>query len=74
MENNSSITLNAVDLEKRKERLLKKIKRFQKYNADLEAKKEDLTVHGHWSIGYNAGIINQLENQVDFIDDILGVV
>ena len=54
-----------------KRRLERKIKRNKDTIAEYEVKKDSLSVHGHWSLGYYIGINSELENLLDNINDLL---
>ena len=49
-------------------RIRHKIRRSQCKADDLRKRKNDLSVHGHWSLGYYEGRLSVLE---DLLDDIL---
>lgn len=55
-------------------KLLKKysrqLERYQKKEADLEQKKESLSVHGYWSLWYAAGRVMLLQDIIDDLKDL----
>jgi len=64
--------INDAKLETYKHRLERKIKRNKTSIEEYEANKDNLSVHGHWSLGYYIGVNSELENLLDDINELLG--
>lgn len=56
---------------KQKRKLERRLKRNSEKLSELEKNKDKLSKHGHWSLGYFTGIVNELENQLDDINELL---
>lgn len=63
--------INTLDLEKYKNRIERKIQRNKDRIKEYEDNKNNLSVHGHWSLGYYVGINSELENLLDDINVVL---
>jgi hypothetical protein len=60
-------------LEEQKTRLERKVIRTKETIQDYEDRKDRLSIHGHWSLGYFVGILNRLEDELDFVNDLLDI-
>ena len=50
-------------------RLVHRIERLKKRIDNLHSRKDVLSVHGMWQLGYYEGVVNELENILDEIRD-----
>lgn len=50
-------------------RLVHRIERLKKRIDNLQSRKDALSVHGMWQLGYYEGIVSELENILDEIRD-----
>lgn len=57
-----------MDIEKLKIKIQRKIQRNIEKIKELESRKERLSEHGHWSIGYFIGANSALENILDDLE------
>lgn len=57
------------DLEKYKSKIERKIKRSRDRVEDYKSYEDNLSVYGHWSLGYYEGINSTLENLLDDIEE-----
>jgi hypothetical protein len=64
--------INDVKLQKYRDRVQRKIDRNIKRIEVYKSNKDNLSVHGHWSLGYHLGITSELENLLDDIDELMG--
>lgn len=52
-----------------KRQIERQIERTKKHIADYEARKDDLSVHGYWSLGYYQGKLTAMEDALDDIEE-----
>ena len=48
----------------------RQIERIRKRIQEYEEKKETLSVHGYWSLGYYQGKLSALEDLLDFMQEL----
>lgn len=51
-------------LEHRKDRFSKMVKKYKD-------KADSLSNHGYWSLGYYEGLLSEIENQLEILNDVL---
>ena len=51
-------------------RLQRRIKVYEKRKSDLENRKSDLSIHGHWALGYHTGRLSAMEESLDILEDV----
>ncbi len=52
-----------------KAQIVHKIDRTRKKIEDYESRKENLSIHGYWSLGYQEGRLSVLEDLMDEIEE-----
>ena len=52
-----------------KRQLQRQIERTKKHIADYEARQDNLSVHGYWSLGYYQGKLTAMEDALDDIEE-----
>ncbi len=52
--------------------LKRQIERIRKRIQEYEEKKEVLSAHGHWSLGYYQGKLSALEDWLDYVQALKG--
>ena len=52
-----------------KRQIQKQIERTKKHIADYEERKDNLSVHGYWSLGYYQGKLTAMEDALDDIEE-----
>ena len=62
--------INDLELQNYKQRLERKIIRNKEKIDDYTSRKDNLSVHGYWNLGYFEGINSELENLLDDINSI----
>ncbi len=55
-----------------KRQLKRQIERIRKRIQEYEEKKETLSVHGYWSLGYYQGKLSALEDWLDCMQELKG--
>ena len=63
--------VNDLELQKYKDRLERKILRNKERINNYTSRKDHLSVHGYWDLGYFEGINSELENLLDDINTLL---
>jgi len=59
------------DIKKYKYRIERSIERNNEKIKDYELRKDKLSIHGYWSLGYYQGINSELENLLDELKEML---
>lgn len=52
-----------------KRQIQRQIERTKKHIADYEARQDNLSVHGYWSLGYYQGKLTAMEDALDDIEE-----
>ena len=52
-----------------KRQLQRQIERTKKHIAEYEARKDSLSIHGYWSLGYYQGKLTAMEDVLDDIEE-----
>ena len=52
-----------------KRQIQRSIERTRKHIADYEARKDDLSIHGYWSLDYYQGKLTAMEDALDDIEE-----
>lgn len=52
-----------------KRQIERQIERTKKHIAEYEARKDSLSVHGYWSLGYYQGKLTAMEDALDDIEE-----
>lgn len=59
------------DLDSLKKRLDRSVSKNDVYIKDLESRKDNLSVHGHWDLGYHIGNKAAKQDVIDMLDEVL---
>lgn len=52
-----------------KRQIQRSIERTKKHIADYETRKDNLSIHGYWSLGYYQGKLTAMEDALDDIEE-----
>ena len=52
-----------------KRQIQRQIERTKKHIADYEARQDNLSIHGYWSLGYYQGKLTAMEDALDDIEE-----